>query len=198
MGAVAPTRFSRVSIGWRDSNKSLVDYDASDTGAVFSVTGPLALTGALTQTGAATFSSTVSIGGALTQDAAATFLSTATFGGDVTASTGLKIGNAAAVNEIVAFSSTTAAVSLGAIAPHESSSVKTIGVSGATRGDTLILTLDSIYPNAAGNTDVAWFCSSSSTVGEVHVWGINSTLTSVTPTASTVVRISRINHPSYL
>ena len=34
-----PTRFSRVSIGWRNSTQSLVDLDAADTGPAFSVTG---------------------------------------------------------------------------------------------------------------------------------------------------------------
>lgn len=228
MGAVAPTRYSRVSIGWRDSAKSLVDYDPADTGPVFSVTGDVVFTGAqtqsgaqvysstlsvggattlsstltvggaLTQTGAATFASTASIGGALTQTGAAAFRSTVTALGDVTATGGLFVGSAAAINELVAISSATAAISLGAIAPLESSSVQTVALSGVTRGDTIILTVDSIYPNAAANRDVHWMASSSSTVGEAHVWGVNSTLTSVTPTAATVVRLVRINHPSYI
>ena len=178
--AISPTRYSRVSIGFVSSTKSIVDVDAGDTGAVFSVTGPAAYTGDQTVTGAATISSTLSVGG------------------NFTATAGAFIGTATAINEIVAFSSATAAVSLGAINPLESSSVQTVALSGATRGDTLMLTVDSIYPNAAANRDVTWMCSSSSTAGEVHVWGVNSTLTAVTPTAATVIRLSRINHPSYL
>jgi len=178
--AIAPTRYSRISVGFVDSVKSIAAVDPGDTGAVFSVTGPAAYTGDQTFTGAATVSSTLSVGG------------------NLTATAGAFIGNAAAINEIVAVSSATAAVSLGAIAPLESSSVVTVALSGATRGDTLILTVDAIYPIAAANRDVTWMCSSSSTAGEVHVWGVNSTLTSVTPTASTVIRLTRINHPSYL
>lgn len=166
--AIEPTRFSRVSIGFVTSTKSIVDVDAADTGAVFSVTGPAALNSSLSVAGDATFTG------------------------------GLFVGNAAAINEVVAISSVTRAVSLGAINPLDASSVVTVAVSNATRGDTLILTVDSLYPVVAANRDIHWMCSSSSTAGEVHIWGVNSTLTAVTPTASTVVRITRINHPSYL
>ena len=235
--AIDPTRFSRVSIGWRDSRRSLADVDPADTGPNFSVVGTSALGATTATTGV--FTSTLSVGGALTQDAAATFLSTltaagvGTFGGirstsnvtatpdmtvggvftadgaarfnstltaagNVTATSGLFVGSAAAINELVAISSATAAISLGAIAPLESSSVVTVGLSGATRGDSIWITPDSLYPVVAANRDVTLACSSGSTTGEVNVWGVNSTLTSVTPTAATVIRLTRINHPSYL
>lgn len=40
-----PTRFSRVSIGFVDSVRSIVDLDPADTGAVLSVTGGVAFGG---------------------------------------------------------------------------------------------------------------------------------------------------------
>jgi hypothetical protein len=90
-----PTLFSRVSVGWSDSAQSLVDVDAGDTGAVFEVTGAgivdaFTIGGALTQTGAATLSSTLSVGGAvthtgaLTQIGAQTNSSTLSVGGALT------------------------------------------------------------------------------------------------------------------
>lgn len=183
----------------------------------------LALTSTLSANGAATFQSTVSsraqgtftgllnrsnltqtsnasFGGGVTVDSLATFNSGVTIKGGLTASVataqdGIAVGTGGRLTNI---STATAAVSLGAIAPLESSSLVTAALSGATRGDTIILTLDSIYARAAGNTDITWCVSSGSTVGEVSIWGINSTLTSVTPTASTVVRLTRIAHPTYL
>lgn len=196
--AIQPTRYSRVSIGFLDSVRSIADVDPADTGAVFSATGPWAMTGALTQTGAATFSSTVSIGGALTQDAAATFLSTATFAGNVTATSGLLVGNAAAVNELVAVSTATAALSFGAIAALGTSSTVTAALSGATRGDSIFVTPDANWHRAADNTLVSVYASSGSTSGEISVWAINSGQSSITPTAASVFRFTRINHPSYL
>lgn len=80
-----PTRYSRVSVGWVDSARSLVDVDAGDTGTAFSVTGgasvdDLTVTGGVTSTSAITatggvefasgdvlttvIKSTVSLGGA--------------------------------------------------------------------------------------------------------------------------------------
>lgn len=194
--AIEATRWSRASFGFVNSTQSIVDKDPGDTGAVLSVTGGVVFDKAdLTLSGSG---SDLSVAGTLWVGGASTFNSTLTAGGNVTATAGLFVGSAAAINELVAISSATAAVSLGAIAPLESSSVQTVALSGATRGDTIFLTLDSIYPNAAANRDVTWACSSSSTAGEVHVWGVNSTLTSVTPTAATVIRLTRINHPSYL
>lgn len=302
--AIDPTRFSRVSIGWRDSARSLADLDAADTGNVFSITGgavlekgdltlsgsgsDISVAGTLWLGGAATLhstatvsgqltasngflaasgatcASTLSVGGAATLDSAARLNSTLTVSGQVTASNGLLASSGATFNSTAsvggaitahstasvlgqltvtggvlsasgltalstlsaggaatlhstlsvlgeatlsggfkfsgsatslnAYSTATAAVSLGAINPHESSSVVTAGLSGLTRGDTLILTLDPIYPIVAANRDIAWHCSSSSTAGEAHIWGINSTLTAVTPTANTVVRLTRFGH----
>ena len=190
---IAPTRFSRVSIGWVSSTQSIEDKFVGDTGENFSVVGGATFTrSTVSMGGNATVSGTLRVTGAITA------VSTATFGDNVTATGGLLVGNAAAINELVAISSATAAVSLGAIAGNESSSVQTVALSGATRGDSIFITLDPIYALVAANRDVAWFASSSSTAGEVHVWGINSTITSVTPTASTVIRLTRINHPSYI
>lgn len=184
--AISPTRYSRVSIGWVTSTRSVVDADPADTGAVFSATGPTAFAGNQTLTGD------------LAVTGAGTFTSTLTVGGNLTATAGLFVGSAAAVNEVVAISSATAAISFGAVAANESSSVVTVGLSGATRGDTIFITPDAIWPITAANRDISYFASSSSTAGEVHVWAINSTITSVTPTASSVFRLTRINHPSYL
>lgn len=183
----------------------------------FYVAGALGTGGALTGTstasfnGAATFQSTLSTRGTATAatllvQSAATFVSTASIQGAATfqstvsargqlnADAGIQAGGGI-VAQII--SSGTAAISLGAITPHESSSVQTFAVSGLSRLDALFINVDSIYPNAAGNTDVSWMCSSSSTVGEAHVWGVNSTLTSVTPTASTVIRWTRIKFGNY-
>lgn len=231
------TRLSRVSVGWVTSDKSVVDYDAADTGAVFSVTGPASYTGAQTFTGdvtiagatsdlsvgatawiggatslfgaltgtstasfngAATLQSTLTVRGASTLDGAVRMNSTLTTAGDATFTGGIFVGSAAAINEIVAISTATAAVSIGALAGHESSSIVTAGLSGATRGDHITLTLDSIYAATAANRDVIWNVSSSSTAGEVNIWAVNSTATSVTPTASTVVRLVRMNFASFI
>ena len=174
--AIDPTRFSRVSIGFVDSKRSIADMDPGDTGTVFSVTGAQQFTGTQTVTGAQTVSSTLSVGG------------------QVTATGGLAVGGGIALGVI---STGTAAISLGAINPNESSSVQTFAVSGLSRGDFLAITVDSIYPNAAANRDISWMCSSSSTAGEAHVWGVNSTLTAVTPTASTFIRWVRIKGGNY-
>lgn len=208
MGAVAPTRFSRISVGFRDSNRSLVDLDPGDTGRDFScingastgsfaVGGALGIGGAFTGATTGVFSSTLSVGGAVTLDAGVTALSTVTVAGNLTASGGILVGNAAAINELVAISSATAAIDLAAINPLESSSVHTFGLSGLTRGDTLIVTPDANWSLAAAHTDLSYFASSSSTAGEGNFWAINSTLTAVNA-GDTVFRFTRINHPSYL
>lgn len=178
--AISPTRYSRVSIGWVTSTKSVADADPADTGAVFSATGPTQFTGDQTVTGALAVSST------------------GTFGGNVTATAGLFVGNAAAINEMVAFSSATAAVSFGAIAELGTSSIVTAALSGATRGDTIFVTPDANWHRAADNTLVSVYASSGSTAGEISLWAINSGQTSITPTAGSVFRLTRINHPSYL
>ena len=171
-----PTTYSRVSTGYKDSKNTIAEsgYDLGFIDAIGSGTlqsSNLSATGLLAGATAAIFSMT-------------------------TLSGGISVGGG---DKISLISSKTAAISLGAIAPLESSSVVTVaGPSGTSRGDALFITVDSIYPVVAANRDVHWMCSSSSTAGEVHVWGVNSTLTSVTPTASTVVRITRIGFPSYL
>lgn len=199
--AIEPTRYSRVSVGWVSSTRSIRDADAGDSGRDFSCingasTGSFAVTGTLSSGAFAattgTFTSTLSANGA------ATLQSTLTVRGDATFSGGMFVGSAAAVNEVVAISSATAAISFGAVAANDSSSVITVALSGATRGDTILITPDSIFPVVAANRDVSFFASSSSTAGEVHVWAINSTITAVTPTASSVFRLTRINHPTYL
>lgn len=184
--AIEPTRFSRMSVGFMDSKRSIADVDPGDTGAVFSVTGTSAL-GATTGT-TGVFTSTLSVGGA------ATFQSTLTARGQVNADAGIQVGGGT-VAQII--SAGTAAISLGAINPLESSSVVTFAVSGLSRGDYLGVTVDSIYPNAAANRDVTMMWSSSSTVGEAHIWGVNSTLTAVTPTASTYIRWLRVKAGNY-
>ncbi len=187
MGAIKQTRLSRLSTGWVTSGQSLPDKNPGDTGPDFSCINGVA-TGTWTQTGAQVNSSTLSVFGA------ATFQSTVSARGQVNADAGIQTGGGT-VAQII--SSVTAALSLGAIPPLESSSVQTVAVSGLSRGDTLILNVDSLYPIVAANRDVTIMCSSSSTVGEAHVWGVNSTLTSVTPTASTFIRLTRIKFGNY-
>lgn len=221
---VEPTRYSRISVGFSNSAQSLPDKFHGDTGAVFSVMGPSAFSGGtMTVTGAQAMSSTFSVGGAatfqstvttrgtatagtllvqsaatfnstLSANGAATFLSTLTVSGQVNADAGVQVGGGVVAQVI---SSGTAAISLGAIAPLESSSAVTFAVSGLSRLDMLMIAVDSIYPVVAANRDISWMCSSSSTVGEANVWGVNSTLTSVTPTASTVIRWTRIKFGNY-
>ena len=108
---------------------------------------------------------------------------------------GISVGGGASVAVV---STATAAISLGAIAPLESSSIVTCALSGLTRGDALFVTVDSLYARTAANLDVTWMASSGSTSGECNIWGVNSTLTSVTPTAATVVRLVRMNFPTYV
>lgn len=153
------------------------------------------------------FSSAVTVTGPLYGGSSGTFVGmvaapTAAFSSYVTATGGLAAAGAGLSvgggEHVVAISNATAAVSLGAINPLESSSFVTAALSGATRGDIILIGLDSIYALAAGNTDVTWCASSSSTVGEVNIWGVNSTLTAVTPTASTVVRLVRLNFASFV
>lgn len=187
--AVEPTRYSRVSVGFRDSKRSLADLDPADTGRDFSCingasTGSFAVAGAFSS---GAFAATTG-----------TFSSTLTVGGNLTATAGAFIGNAAAVNEIVAFSSATAAISFGAIAALGTSSLKTVGLSGATRGDSIWVTPDSIWQDTADNQLISVYASSSSTAGEINVWAINSGQSSITPTAGSVFRLTRINHPTYL
>ena len=211
--ARAPTTFSRVSTGYKDSKNTLAEsgYDLGfidGIGTNLTLTGTAAgaagtFTSTLSANGAVTFQSTVTTRGTLTAQSlkvqSLTTLSavtaTALTASVATFQDGIAVGTG---GRLTAISTATAAISLGAIAPLESSSLKTAALSGATRGDTIILTLDSIYANAAGNTDVVWQASSGSTTGEVSVWGVNSTLTSVTPTAATVIRLTRIAHPTYL
>lgn len=235
--ARAPTTFSRVSTGYKDSKNTIAEsgydlscidfYVAGTTTHAGATTGTTAaFTSTLSANGAATFQSTVSsrgvgtfsggvytpsiatfnsnvtIGGGLTVRSNATFqTSNVSIGGGLTVDsgltsrTGIAVGTGGRLTEI---STATAGITLGAIAPLESSSLVTVALSGATRGDTIIVTLDSLYARVAANTDVSVFASSGSTTGEVSVWGVNSTLTSVTPTAGTVIRLTRIAHPTYL
>jgi hypothetical protein len=165
---------SNVTIGGGLTVRSNVTLQASD----------VTIGGGLTVRSNATFqASNVSIGGGLTVQSG------------LTSDTGISVGGG---GRILAISTATAAVSLGAIAPLESSSVVTCALSGLTRGDAVFLTVDSIYNRAAGNTDVVWMASSSSTAGECNVWGVNSTLTAVTPTAATVIRLVRMNFATYV
>lgn len=179
---VKPTLYSRISTGYWNSDKSLAGVDAADTGADFSCINGAAQ-GTWAQTGAFTGASTFSNAGA------ATFQSTVSARGQVNADAGIQVGGGL---NLQIMSMGTAALSLGAINPLESSSVVTFAVSGLSRGDFLGFSIDANYPNAAANRDVTIMVSSSSTVGEAHAWGVNSTLTAVTPTAATYVRWLRI------
>jgi hypothetical protein len=169
-----PTRVSRYSFGYVSSTQSITDKDPSDTYRDFSCING-ASTGSFYVAGALGYGGTLS-------------------GATGTFSAGIGVGGGTTLQVI---STGTAAVSLGAINPLESSSVQTFAVSGLSRGDFLAITVDSIYPNAAANRDITWMCSSSSTAGEGHVWGVNSTLTAVTPTASTFIRWVRIKAGNY-
>lgn len=171
-----PTRYSRISVGHATSTQSVADKFHGDTGENFSVIG-----------GASFYKSTVSISGAVTMQ------STLSVRGAVTASGGLSVGG----GSVAVVSTGTTDLSFGAVAPLESSSVKTFACSGLSRGDFVAITPDSLYPVTAANRDVSYFCSSSSTVGEAHAWAVNSTLTSVTPTAATFFRWVRIKGGDY-
>lgn len=178
-----PTRYSRISTGYVSSTQSITDKDANDTYRDFSC-----INGA--STGSFWVAGALAVGGTLT---APNVSSSGTVTSAISTAS-LQVGGGTVVQKM---STGTAAISLGAIAPLESSSVQTFAVSGISRGDYLGITVDSIYPNAAANRDIHWMCSSSSTVGEAHVWGVNSTLTSVTPTASTFVRWFHVKAGNY-
>lgn len=184
---IKPTLFSRVSIGWWNSGKSIADMDPADTGAVLSVTGSTAF-GATAFSGAVTGTSTASFNGATT------FQSTVSARGQFNADAGVQVGGGEVVQVI---SSKTAAISFGAIAPLESSSVITVALSGLSRNDALFITPDANWHHTAANLDVHVCCSSGSTSGEASVWAINSTLTSVTPTASSIFRLTRMKFGNY-
>lgn len=176
--ARAPTLFSRVSTGWSDSAQSLADVDAGDTGEDFScingaATGTWAVTGALTQTGAATFSSTV------------------TAAGQITATSGIAVGGGDAVTVI---STTTASVDIGNLTAGNKS-VDTVALSGATNGDTLIVSPDSLYSG-----DWEWVelrAVSGDTTGEVNLLSSNVSTEAIDPGAMTF-RITRIGFGSFI
>ena len=120
---------------------------------------------------------------------------TLSLSGALTASGALTVGGGSAV---AAISTGTASVSFGAIAALGTSSLKTVALSGATRGDLILVTPDSIFPNVTDNQLVTIFASSSSTAGEVNVWAANSAQSAITPTANTVLRLVRFNFASYI
>lgn len=267
--AIDPTRYSRVSVGWRSSTQSLADLDTADTGRDFScingastgsfyVTGALGIGGAFTPAGAITGSSTLSINGAatfqstvttrgtltagtmlvqsaatfnstLSADGAATFQSTlstrgtatagtllvqsaatfvstasvqgaATFQstlssrGQVNADAGIQVGGGV-VAQII--SSTTTDLAFGSIGVSGGISSVTVAFSGVSKNDVVLITPDANWFRTAANRGIAVYASSTSTVGEVDVWAVNSGLTAVTPTAATVFRLTRIKFGNY-
>lgn len=211
---VDPTRFSRVSVGWRSSTQSLVDVDPGDTGAVFSVTGPYAFDGALTLTGDQTITGDVDItgdqtlvgatsdlsvggtawiGGTLTQIGAATLSSTLSVAGNLSATGGLFVGNSAAANELVSVSIQTHSVAFGAVGANYFSKV-TVGVSNATRGDLIIFQPDSSW---TGDGLVLTNYVSGTTAGEVNLVASNTSTAAIGQSA-VVFRSVRINFASYI
>jgi hypothetical protein len=58
-----PTRHSRLSVGYHSSAQTLPDYDAADTGAVFSVTGDSVFDSAVSIAGNLTATGGISVGG---------------------------------------------------------------------------------------------------------------------------------------
>lgn len=135
-----PTRFSRVSIGWVDSEQTIQDVDGSDTDAI------------------------------------------------------LSIGQSNV--DILDVSTSTHATALGAIAAQDAS-VTTLGISGATRGDTYIVNLDSEFSGQVNDYQLVWNVHSGDTTGEANLVVSNVSSGSVNPTDG-VIRVTRINFASYL
>lgn len=117
-------------------------------------------------------------------DAGAVF-STTTYGTDIGES---------GTGPIVQISTHTFATDLGTIAVQDSS-VATVGISGATRGDSFIVQHDSEWSGA--DHDIVVTAQSGDTTGEVNIIAVNSTLTAVDTTAA-VFRVTRINFGSYI
>lgn len=186
--AIAPTLWSRASFGWVNSSQSIVDKDPADTGAVFSVMGPVVITGSLTHTGAyaptgdvavtgaLTVSSTASIGGALTQTGAATFVSTVSSAGTVTATQGLIVGAGTAIAKVI---SSTISLGGAAIAGNESVTSNYLNNNAAV-GDVVILTPSSKWSGDYGDLN---YYAQVSTASTIALTLNNSTTTSITPDA---------------
>jgi len=115
--------------------------------------------------------------------------------GTITGSGPVSVGGG---SSLAIISSTTAAISFGAINPLGTSSTITIPLSGATRGDDIIITPDATWSQVANNLLISYFASSGSTTGEVSVWAQNSTQSAITPTASTVFRVTRIGYSTFV
>ena len=178
--AIAPTRFSRVSVGWITSTLSLADQDAADTGANFSANGP------------AVFDDAVTVTGALTQTGAVVMSSTLSVAGQVTATSGIAVGGGAAVTVI---STATQALDLGVISAHESSSV-TAGLTGVAEGDHVLIQPDSTWTGAY--YDVGLEAHSTSTAGEVNIVARNSTATDSADLASVTIRMTAIRFSAFV
>lgn len=182
MAARKPTWLSRVSVGWHNSSDSLRDYDAGDTGTVFSVTGPAVITGALTQTGdqaitgALTVSSTASIGGALTQTGAATFSSTISSAGTITGTGSVIVGAGTAITKVL---SSLMSVGGAQIVAFDSATSNYLNNNAAV-GDVVVLTPSSKWSGAYGDLN---FYGQVSTASTVQITINNSTGTAITPDA---------------
>lgn len=190
--AIAPTRWSRASFGWVTSSKSIVDQDAGDTGAVFSVmgnsvfSGNQSVSGTQSVGGAQVFSSTVSIGGALTQDGAATFNSTISSAGTVTAINGLivgtggeKVGNIDYLRGAIAAVSATAAESVSS----------SISWTGSAVSDVFMVTPHSTWSGSYYDVGFEAHCLAANVVNLVFR---NSTTTTVSLASDTAFQLTRI------
>ena len=177
--AIAPTRFSRVSVGWITSTLSLADQDAADTGANFSANGP------------AVFDDAVTVTGALTQTGAVVMSSTLSVAGQVTATSGIAVGGGAAVTVI---STATIDLDLGDIAGHDSSSV-TAGLAGVAEGDHVLIQPDSTWTGAY--YDVGLEAHSTSTAGEINIVARNSAVTDSGDLDAVVARVTAIRFGSF-
>jgi hypothetical protein len=172
--AIAPTRFSRVSVGWVTSTLSLADQDAADTGANFSANGPAVFDDAVTITGAATLSSTLTVAG------------------QVTATSGIAVGGGTPITVI---STATIDLDLGDIVGHDSSSV-TAALAGVAEGDHVLIQPDSTWTGV--NYDVALEAHSTSTAGEINIVARNSAVTDSGDLAAVVARVTAIRFSAFV
>lgn len=107
---------------------------------------------------------------------------------------GIDIGESG-TGPLVQVSTTTHSDDLGTISAHDSSTI-TVEHSGATRGDTFLVALDSEWSGA--DYDITVTAQSGDTTDEVNIIAVNSTITNVDTTNLGVWRLTRINFGTYI
>ena len=172
-----PTTFSKVSTGYKDSANTIGEANY-DHGYIDGYGEELTLATSLTAPDVTASDDVVA-----TSDVSA--------GGNVYADGGLIVGGG---SELIAISTGTEALDFGSVAVDGYSTV-TMGLSGATRGDSLFITPDSKWSGAYYELIV--HAQSSETAGEIHITAANSGKTATDPDAI-VFRATRINWGSYI